>query len=139
LSREKLAEALPLVWNVFLEFEAVDYPESGKRAFWDAVHSEEYLDMLTAYGAYEGETLVGIIASRSGGSHLALFFVDGKHHKQGIGRSLWDVLLADNSSPVITVHSSVYAVPVYQRFGFAVTGEACEDGGIRYVPMEYRR
>ncbi|MGN0294248.1 MAG: GNAT family N-acetyltransferase [Lachnospiraceae bacterium] len=138
LSRRKLVNALPLVWEVFSEYEAVDYPEEGKRAFRNAIYSEEYLDMLAAYGAYEGGALTGIIATREEGRHLALFFVDGKHHRQGIGRSLWNAVLAENTSPTITVHSSLYAVDVYKKLGFAVTGEMCSEGGIRYVPMEYR-
>lgn len=63
---------------------------------------------------------------------------NGNHHGQGIGRCLWNTVLAENTSPVITVHSSLYAVDVYKKFGFVVTGEIQEDEGIKYVPMEYR-
>lgn len=138
ISRKNMETALPLVWEVFSKYEAVDYPEKGKKAFRDAIHSEQYLDMLTAYGAYENKELVGIIATRNAGTHIALFFVDGNHHGQGIGRRLWNTVLAENTSPVITVHSSLYAVDVYKKFGFVVTGEIQEDEGIKYVPMEYR-
>lgn len=138
LSHGKLKDALPFVWNVFLRYEAVNYPEAGRQAFWDAIYSKEYLNTLTAYGAFDNKVLTGIIATRNEGTHVALFFVDGKHHRKGIGKSLWNAVLADNTSPVITVHSSLYAVPVYEKLGFAVTGEMQEDRGIRYVPMEYR-
>lgn len=137
LSRRKLIDALPLVWDVFLKYEAVNYPEDGKKAFYDAIHSEEYLDMLTAYGAYDGGELAGIIAVRNNGSHIALFFVDGKYHRQGVGRSLWNAVLAENVSPEITVHSSLYAVEVYKKLGFEITGDVQEEGGIQYVPMKY--
>lgn len=50
----KIEDALPLVWDVFRKYETLNYPNSGKQAFWDAVHSEEYLQTLHAYGAYEG-------------------------------------------------------------------------------------
>ena len=43
LNRHELEDALPLVWNVFCEYEAVNYPESGKLAFRDAINSREYL------------------------------------------------------------------------------------------------
>lgn len=33
--------------------------------------------MLEAYGYYEGEELLGIMATRNEGGHVALFFVDG--------------------------------------------------------------
>lgn len=139
LNREELNDALPLIWKVFCDYEAVNYPETGKQAFWEAIHSEEYLNMLNAYGAYEEENLSGIIATRNEGSHLALFFVDGKYHNQGIGKSLWNAVLAENTSPTITVHSSLFAVEVYRKLGFIQTGDVQEDAGIQYVPMEYRR
>ena len=138
LNKKKMLDAIPLVWDVFIQYEATNYPEYGKKAFWEAIHSEEYLDMLTAYGAYEHKELVGIIATRNEGTHLALFFVDGKYHRKGIGRNLWNEVLAENVSPGITVHSSLYAVEIYKMLGFEVTGDIQNDGGIQYVPMEYR-
>lgn len=138
LNRRKLEQSLSLVWKVFCEYEAKDYPESGRQAFWSAIHSEEYLDMLDAYGAFEDEELLGIIAMRNEGRHVALFFVDGNFHKRGIGRSLWYTILGNNTADTITVNSSLYAVPVYERLGFVPTGAAQEEAGIRYVPMEYR-
>ena len=137
LNHKKLTDALPLVWKVFCDYEAADYPENSRKAFWDAIHTEEYLATLTAYGAYENRKLTGIIATRNEGTHIALFFVDGNHHRQGIGRSLWNAVLAENTSPTITVHSSLFAVDVYKRLGFVTTDEVQNDGGIWYVPMEY--
>ena len=81
---------------------------------------------------------MGIIATRNAGTHLALFFVDGNHHRQGVGRSLWNTVLEENTSPIITVHSSLYAVDVYKKLGFIIVGELQSDDGISYVPMEYR-
>ncbi len=138
LSHKNLVDALSLVWDVFIAYEAVHYSEKGKQAFWDAIHSEEYLAMLTSYGAYENGELVGIIATRNEGTHLALFFVEGNHHRQGIGRSLWNAVLAENTSPIITVHSSLYAVEAYKKLGFVIVGKQQSDDGISYVPMEYR-
>ena len=31
---------LPLVWDVFCKYEAVNYPKNGEEAFWNAIHSE---------------------------------------------------------------------------------------------------
>lgn len=139
LNRQQLEKALPLVWNVFCRYEAVNYPESGKEAFRSAISSADYLDMLSAYGAFDGERLVGIIATRSEGTHIALFFVDGEYHRQGIGRSLFDACMADNRNEKITVHSSEHAAEVYRRLGFVQTDKMQVDGGIRYIPMVYER
>ncbi|MGN1234475.1 MAG: GNAT family N-acetyltransferase [Christensenellaceae bacterium] len=138
LNKRKLKGAMPLVWRVFSEYEAEHDSEAGQKAFWEAIHSEEYLDSLTAFGAYERKELVGIIATRKAGTHLALFFVDGSRHGEGIGRRLWTAVLAENRSPIITVHSSLYAVEIYRKLGFTVTADVQTEGGIRYVPMEYR-
>jgi GNAT superfamily N-acetyltransferase len=138
LNKTELINAIPLVWKVFCEYEACNYPESGKQAFWEAIHAQEYLDMLEAYGYYEGEELLGIMATRNEGGHVALFFVDGAHHRKGIGRSLFEAVLADGQAKTITVHSSLYAVEVYKKLGFVQTDEMQEEGGIQYVPMVYQ-
>ncbi|QNU68884.1 GNAT family N-acetyltransferase [Ruminiclostridium herbifermentans] len=138
LDRNELENALPLVWSVFCEYEAVNYPESGKQAFWDAIHSEEYLNMLSAYGAFEEDSLVGIIATRNEGSHIALFFVDGKYQNKGIGRSLWTAVIENSSAKEITVHSSLYAKDIYRKLGFSQEGDLREVDGIQYIPMIYK-
>ena len=66
----EIKEFLPLVWKVFCEFEASNYPESAKLAFKQAIYDENYLAMLTAYGAYKDNLPAGIIATREGGKHI---------------------------------------------------------------------
>ena len=80
LTNKKIPSALPLVWKVFDEYEAVNYPTSGTQAFWNAIHDEGFLSQLSAYGAFDGEKLIGILALKNEGSHIALFFVDGAYH-----------------------------------------------------------
>jgi predicted GNAT family N-acyltransferase len=36
----------------------------------------------------------------------------------------------------IIVHSSPYALPIYQKMGFEVTGERITENGITYIPMK---
>lgn len=127
-----------MVWRVFNEFEAVSYPPSGAQAFWNAIHDERFLSQLSAYGAFDGDRLIGIIASRNDGGHIALFFVDGAYHRQGIGRLLFNAFLADNDKDKITVNSSLYAVGIYEKLGFIKTAEAQTESGIQFVPMVYR-
>ena len=137
LSKNELEIALEMVWKVFCEYEAVNYPESGKEAFYRAIHSEEYLAMLEVYGAFCDEKIVGIMATRNEGAHVALFFVDGKYHRKGIGKKLWEAVLSNTSANLITVHSSLYAAEVYKKLGFYQTDSIKEDCGIQYIPMEY--
>lgn len=95
LSKADIETALNLVWKVFLEFEAPDYTQEGIDEFYRSIHDEDYLAALSLYGAFMNEELVGIIATRSGGKHIALFFVDGKYHRQGIGKQLFQSVKTD--------------------------------------------
>ena len=140
LKRDEINKSLDLVWNVFCEFEATNYPEHGKALFWQAIHSEDYLNILTAYGAFDDSNrLVGIIATRNEGTHIALFFVDGDYHGQGIGKKLWNVMLNDNENDKITVHSSQYAAPIYDKLGFVKTGDMQTEDGMTFIPMVFER
>lgn len=138
LSRKEINKGLPFIWDVFLEYETVNYSEKRKQAFWDAIHSEEYLAQLKAYGAFENKEIVGIIATRNEGSHVALFFVKGMYQGKGIGRMLWNAVLEENIINTVTVHSSLFAVPIYEKLGFISTDNIQEDGGIQHTPMEYK-
>lgn len=139
LCAAEIQALLPLVWEVFLTYEAAGYPERGKQAFWSATHDPEYLSSLCAYGAYDGGEAVGILVTREKGSHVALFFVKGDDHGRGIGRRLWNAALAESRAKRITVHSSRFAVPVYEKLGFVRRWTEQETDGIRYVPMQYTR
>ena len=116
LCKEQIEKALPMVWDVFCKYEAVNYSESGIDAFRKAIHDPRYLQMLTAYGAFEEGQIVGIVATRSNGSHIALFFVKGEYHRRGIGRKLMEECLANSSRDRITVNSSEYVVRIFSNF-----------------------
>ena len=92
--------------------------------------------MLKAFGAFIDNKLVGIIATRSEGTHIALFFVDKKYQKQGIGKQLFQTILNTNIDK-ITVHSSPYAVSIYHKLGFHDTDKEQIVNGLRFTPMEY--
>lgn len=133
-------EALNLVWKTFRQYEAPDYSAEGLETFHRSViGNEDYLNSIQLYGAYDGDTLLGVIATRNGGNHIALFFVDGAHHRQGIGRALFQTVVENSASNEITVNSSPYAVEVYHRLGFADTAPEQTTDGMRYTPMAYRK
>ena len=92
--------------------------------------------MLCVYGAFVHGTLAGVLATQSGGSHIALFFVKGAYHRQGIGRRLFETALAACGAGKMTVNSSPYAVPVYHRLGFRDTDAEQVTDGLRFTPME---
>lgn len=136
LTPEEYQPALELVWRVFLEFESPDYTQEGIDEFYSSIHDKDYLSMLTVYGAYVSGVLAGVIATRSLGGHVALFFVDKQYQRQGIGRALFRAALADCHFDSMTVNSSPYAVEVYHRLGFSDTDVEQTVKGLRFTPMK---
>lgn len=138
LQSEK-TNAMHLVWNVFLEFEAPDYVDEGINTFHDFINNEESINGLKIYGAYEKGNLVGITATRNNGNHIALFFVHGKYHRQGIGRELFEAVLKNSTSKIITVNSSPYAIEIYHKLGFIDSDIEQTKEGMRFTPMKYQK
>lgn len=132
--REK---ALELVLSVFIQYEAPDYSEKGIQTFKDFIHNKESIDMLEFYGAYKDNELAGVIATRNNGNHIALFFVDSKYHRQGIGRKLFETVAQKSTGKKITVNSSPYAVEAYKKLGFVPESDEQIAEGMRFTPMTY--
>lgn len=134
--KEEMKDALSLVWDVFLEYEAPDYTEEGILEFKKAIDDAEWVEAREFYGAYDANNkILGVIATKDK-THIALFFVDGKYHKQGIGRSLYNKVEALNDSKFFTVNSSPYAHEVYKHLGFIDTDNEQSVNGLRFYPMK---
>ena len=82
----KIDDALELIWKTFMKYEAPDYSEEGIEEFRRSIYNKEWLADKIFYGAYDENNLLGVIATKEK-SHIALFFVEGKHHRKGIGRT----------------------------------------------------
>ena len=141
---DDLREAAILVWEVFLEFEGMDYPEEGLASFRSGLEYETMKDRLLKDGqkmwlCCDGDRIIGIIRTRPP-CHINLLFVRKEYHRKGVARALFDVMKeyykqVDPYSEV-TVYSSRYAVEVYRRLGFVETGTEQMRDGIRYTPMK---
>ena len=138
LKPEETGRALELVHRVFMTYEAPDYTREGTEEFEKSIRDEAYLSQLRFFGAFLKEELVGVLATRSGGTHIALFFVEGQYHRQGIGTRLFHAALAHDPADTMTVNSSPYAVPVYHHLGFRDTDAEQTVNGLRFTPMELR-
>ncbi len=147
VNEAEVGHALDLVYKVFMEFEAPDYPAEGVESFVnDIIRNEGFKEgcitgKFKMYGAFEEDTIVGIMTMRKE-SHVMLAFVDAEHHKQGVGRRLFEHILGETvlENPTITditVNSSPYAVGFYKQLGFTETDALQEKHGIRFVPMSY--
>lgn len=134
--KEEMKEALELVWRVFLEFEAQDYSEEGIKEFKNTIDDINWIEARDFYGSYdENNKILGVIATRDY-THIALFFVDGKYHKQGIGRKLFDKVKSFNDKNYFTVNSSPYAHEVYKHLGLLDTDKEQCVNGLRFYPMK---
>jgi GNAT superfamily N-acetyltransferase len=132
----EIPTALELVRRVFLEYEAPDYEPEGIAEFFRTIENQEFLEKLRMYGAWKGDQFVGVLATRSEGRHIALFFVDSSYQQKGIGRLLFETAYQNAPLGEMTVNSSPYAVGVYRKFGFADTGAEEIVNGIRFTPMK---
>jgi GNAT superfamily N-acetyltransferase len=135
INKDEMKEALNLVWAVFLEFEAPDYSEEGIKEFKKAIDDRNWISERDFWGAFENGELLGLIATKNY-NHIALFFVDGKFHKQGIGRALFDKVCELNASGYYTVNSSPYARGVYEHLGFEYTDSEQSVNGLKFYPMK---
>lgn len=133
------SQAILLVWNVFLEFEAPDYSNEGVNTFRGIMNNNDFICSLKLYGAFENENLIGVIATKNEGNHIALFFVHKDYQKQGIGRELFKCVVEDSVADKITVNSSPYAVGVYHKLGFIDTDTEQSTDGVRYTPMTFTK
>ena len=138
LALSETSVALELAWRVFLRFEAPDYSEKGTEAFHTCLHNHTFISQLTLYGAFLGDQLVGMIATRNKGNHIALFFVDESVQRQGIGKELFKMALCDSTLGTLTVNSSPFAVKVYEHLGFVATDTEQVVDDIRFTPMLYK-
>ena len=133
--KEEMKDALDLVWKVFLEYEAPDYSEEGIEEFKKSINDMNWVNAREFYGAFNKNQLLGVIATKDI-SHIALFFVDGKYQKQGIGKKLYNKVELLNNKGYFTVNSSPYAHEIYKHLGFIDTDvEQCING-LRFYPMK---
>ena len=136
LPKDKWGEALQLVKEVFMEFEAPDYCDEGIADFMHAISDESYLNMHSFYGAYQDNKLVGVIATRNEHHHIGLLFVDKCYQRKGVGRQLILHILTLKDDEPITVNASPYGHEFYRKLGFVDTNEEQITNGVRYYPMK---
>lgn len=96
--------------------------------------SEEFSNFVFV----EDSEIVGYISIKNQ-SHIYHLFVVEKHQGKGVAKELWNHVLSKQSTRNYTVRSSLFAVPVYQSFGFTITEPASSKDGIGFQAMELVR
>ena len=136
LSPDELPEAISLMWEVFCRFEAPVYLQEGIDEFRASLDNAERNARMHYYGAYEENTLIGVLAMRAP-QHIGYFFVREDCQRRGIGKKLFETMRMDYTVQEFTVNAAPYAVGIYRRLGFVPTDTEKITNGIRYTPMRF--
>ena len=141
------AEAVSrLIVESFTEFIGPEYTEEGRAEFLRYVQPAALVErtrsnhfLLVAMG---GGRPAGVIELRDN-DHVSLLFVDAGHQRHGIARELLEraLAVARPAKPGlerVTVNSSRYGVPAYERLGFRQTGPERTVNGIVFIPMAHQ-
>ena len=130
-----------LIHRVFDHSVAGDFSEDGVHEFNEYARADKLAQRvqrgeLVLVAELDGE-LAGVIEMRND-EHVAMLFVEPRGG--GLGQGLFERALGicrdrrPNLSSV-SVHSSRYAVPFYERLGFRMCGPETIENGIVYIPM----
>lgn len=103
----------------------------AEEQFLQRINSAEYSNYVYCINS----EVVGYIAMKES-SHLYHLFVSETHQGKGIAHKLWKHVGENCSAEKYTVRSSLYAVPVYKKWGFVETDAIKEKDGIRFQAME---
>ena len=129
-------EALLFAKRVYIECKDESYSEQGIETFCNFVNNKEITKSFKVYGAFEDNILKGVIATDKRKRHINLFFVDKSSQAKGIGKELMGAVVNNNENSYITVNSSRYAVPIYEKLGFVKMEEEKEQDGLKFTPMK---
>ena len=116
-------KALDLSLDVFIECGRKDFDEEGLETFKNFIYNKQLVNELTFYGAFDGESLIGVIAKPS-------------YHRRGIGKQLFKTAILNQPVSEMTVNSSSYAIPIYRKLGFEPVCEEQVTHGMKYTPMK---
>ena len=129
-------EALLFAKRIFIESEDESYSKEGIETFCNFVDNKKITKSFKIYGAFEDNILKGLIATDRRKRHISLFFVDKDSQGKGIGKELMKVVINNNENSYITVNSSRYGVPIYEKLGFVKMEEEKEQDGLKFTPMK---
>ena len=142
--REEWDEAMHVVWQTFLEFDSKDCSPEGIQSFHDFLLSER-LKLGFLEGSYQlmvalsGGKVIGVGSLRDV-NHLSLLFVDGAFQRNGVGRTLLQVLCEYLKNEVgecrISLTASPSAVGFYEKLGFEKMRQRITPPGIPVIFME---
>lgn len=147
LKPNELEQALEMVYETFIQFEAPDYDPEGVITFRrDIIENASFKKACQTgenriWGAFDAGRIIGVIALR-GEKHITLLFTKRGYQRLGVATALLHTLVEDvkTASPHVkwlTVNSSPYGAAFYHQAGFVDTGLEKTLNGIRFTPMMF--
>lgn len=136
LVNNEKSEALLFAKRIFIESEDESYSKEGIETFCNFVDNKKITKSFKVYGAFEDDILKGLIATDRRKRHINLFFVGKDSQGKGIGKKLMNIVENNNENSYITVNSSRYGVPIYEKLGFIKMEEEKEQDGLKFTPMK---
>ena len=135
-----------LVLESFGEFIRHEYSQEGIDEFRryaqpEALEQRSRADHSVLVATLKGR-IAGVIEIRQH-DHISLLFVDKRLQRKGIAKDLLQKALevmrtAKPDLERVTVNSSRYGVPAYEKLGFHQTGPERTVNGIAFIPMVLR-
>ena len=142
LANGQEVEVCNLVARTFNEFIAPEFSEEGVEEFFKYANPRAFKKRLeSGYLAMVAEIqgkLAGMIEVKAN-NHISMLYVDKAFHRNGVARGLIkNVMHVLSKSSDVTVNSSRYAVPFYEKLGFIQFEEEKIIYGVIHVPMMVR-
>jgi GNAT superfamily N-acetyltransferase len=133
-----VAELVRGLSSCYLEDGQDEIPVWFKATITESAFSDRFNDpeVFNFVAEIDG-AIIGYIAIKSG-FHLYHLFVSSGFHNRGIARSLWQHCVAQLKIEQCTVRSTDFAVPVYAKFGFNISGDREVKDGIAFQLMRYK-
>jgi len=143
MKAEDIPEVSNLVAHVFNALVAPEYSTEGVQEFlqyiepiaFQARSKSNHFSLIALAQA----KIVGMIEIRNR-DHVSLLFVAQDYQRRGIAKELLHqaIQICQEYKPQpseISVNSSSFAVPIYEKLGFYRVGERKERNGIGFIPM----
>ena len=139
-------EVSDLIIECFNEFVASGYSEDGRIEFLKYATPEFTRYRLTKNHfillALDEKIIVGVVEVRNN-EHISLFFIRKEYQNRGIDKKLHKLAMGKCKKlkpdvSVINAHSSPYAFPIYEKFGFVKASNEQDVNGMRFTPMTFK-
>ena len=144
---QDIEPACHLIRETYRDFNYEEGTVEATHEYLDAYNPDLNLDRLKkrfrrtpiCYVATEKNEVIGIVRGFYG--RLVNLFVDGRHHRRGIGQKLlyqFERRCQEDGQDMIKVNISIFSIPFYEANGYKKTTGIRNQKGLKIQPMMKR-